>query len=109
MSSSEVTTAQSSYDRLCLTAVPADTFMIDPSVFSSSSPVSGTPWHPADAWSVSKREECGARAPGCWTTSQLELQVAWGGADGAEDVSPELGDRPGRAGEGVGRVFLVRV
>ena len=32
-----------------------------------------------------------------------------GGADGVEDVSPELGDRPGRAGERVGRVFLVRV
>lgn len=33
--------------------------------------------------------------------------MVWG-ADRREDASPELGDRPGRAGGGVRRVFLVK-
>lgn len=55
-----------------------------------------------------KEEECGVQA-----LAAGPHQHRWGrwsrGADRREDVSPELGDRPGRAGKGVRRVFLVRV
>lgn len=55
-----------------------------------------------------KEEECGVQA-----LAAGPHQHRWGrwsrGADRREDVSPELGNRPGRAGKGVKRVFLVRV
>lgn len=55
-----------------------------------------------------KKEECGVLA-----LAAGPHQHRWSrwsrGADRREDASPELGDRPGRAGEGVRRVFLVRI
>lgn len=67
-------------------------------------PRSGAQGHPADAWSLSKKEEPGVWALGCWTMWQLELQGPGGwGAHRMEDVSPELGNRPAKGGEGVGR------